>query len=100
MDIEPFETEITGAWIVRDNKVMADRNCERIDRLTSSHLRVLTTGAAGWDTLYLNPSDGAYWECVYPQSNMHGGGPPQLRRLTIDQAKQKYSAWSFSEQSQ
>jgi len=76
---------------------VADPNCERIEQLTSTHLRFVKVDASGWDSLYVNPSDGAYWERVYPQSEMHSGGPPQLRRLSPDEAKQKYGDWSPSE---
>ena len=98
-EIEPSETEIVGSWIAQGDKVVGDQNCERIERPVSSHLLRLTADASGWDSLYLYPSDGTYWECVYPQSHMHGGGPPQLRRLTIDEATLKYGDWSSSEKS-
>ena len=46
--------------------------------------------ASGWDVLFRDPTDGRLWELIYPQSEPHGGGPPQLRCLTADEARQKY----------
>jgi immunity protein 27 of polymorphic toxin system len=43
-----------------------------------------------WSKLYLDPVDGGYWELTYPQSEMHGGGPPQLVHISADAAKIKY----------
>jgi len=43
-------------------------------------------------TLYRDPDDGRYWERTYPQSELHGGGPPELRVLATEDARQKYGA--------
>ena len=40
--------------------------------------------------LYRDPNDNRLWELIYPQSEMHGGGPPELRNLTFNEARQKY----------
>jgi len=44
----------------------------------------------GWSRLYLDPVDGRYWELIYPQSEIHGGGPPRLAHISADAAKIKY----------
>ena len=90
MKIEPTETQITGKWLSRDRRTTADEACERIDELVRSHLRQLGRDTSGWDVLYRNPDDGRLWELTYPQSEMHGGGSPQLRCLTLDEARGKY----------
>jgi hypothetical protein len=90
MKIEPTETQITGKWLSRDARTIADEACERIDELVRSHLRQLGGDASGWDVLYRDPGDGRLWELTYPQSEMHGGGPPQLRCLALDEARGKY----------
>jgi Immunity protein 27 len=64
---------------------------KRIFALTQSRLVKVKTDASGWDTLYRDPTDGRFWELIYPQSHLHGGGPPELRNLTPDDAKQKYA---------
>jgi hypothetical protein len=43
----------------------------------------------GWNALYRDPNDCRYWELTYPEGELHGGGPPQLRCLTADEARQK-----------
>jgi hypothetical protein len=43
-----------------------------------------------WESLFLDPADGRLWERFYPAGEMHGGGPPALRRITIVEAEAKY----------
>ena len=43
-----------------------------------------------WETLFRDPDDGRYWERVYPQGDLHGGGPPQLQVIDEAEAKRKY----------
>ena len=38
---------------------------------------------SGWRLLYRDRNTGQLWQLDYPQSEMHGGGPPRLRELTI-----------------
>jgi hypothetical protein len=90
MSIDPSETILTGRWVLQGGRPVADGVCKRIFDLTEAHLVKVGSDATGWDALYRDPSDGRYWELVYPQSELHGGGPPQLKCLTIEEAKQKY----------
>ena len=92
MSIRPEETEIRGAWALVKGRMEADANCRRIEALVSGHLREIGRDASGWDVLYADPDDGRFWERIYPQSDSHGGGPPLLRVLTRDAAKEKYGA--------
>src|ERR1700723_3459159 len=50
----------------------------------------IAESTSGWEALYRDPSDGRYWERTYPQSETHGGGPPQLSTITLDEAERKY----------
>jgi len=34
-----------------------------------------------WKTLYKCRDCGEYWELSYPQSELHGGGPPVVNKL-------------------
>jgi Immunity protein 27 len=88
----PNEQLLTGNWLVQDGRVHGDATCERINWLLSHHLQKVTDSAQGgaWEMLYRDPDDGRYWERTYPQSELHGGGPPELRYLTVDEARQKY----------
>jgi hypothetical protein len=92
MKIQPTEIQLTGKWLSRDGRVVADETCERINELIRSHLNQLGRDASGWNVLYRDPEDGRLWELTYPQSDLHDGGPPQLRCLTLDEAKTKYGS--------
>lgn len=90
IEINPSETLLTGKWLLQGGHPVADDVCKRILALTKTHLTQIGRDASGWDTLYRDPNDRRYWELVYPQSELQGGGPPQLKCLTEDEAKQKY----------
>jgi hypothetical protein len=87
--IQPDETDLLGSWITRDGRVVADGVSKRIQFLTESYLQKISGG--GWETLYQDPADGRYWELTYPQSHLHGGGPPRLINLSEQQARAKYA---------
>jgi hypothetical protein len=90
MTIRPEETEIRGMWLTRNNRVERDANCERIDQLVRRELKEVARDATGWDVLYIDPRDGRYWELIYPESHLHGGGPPALLLVSHDDARKKY----------
>lgn len=96
MEIAPSETLITGKWISEGDRVVADEACYRINKLVRSHLLKLADAMEGWDVLYRDPVDGRLWEHTYPQSHLHGGGPPQLRCISQGEAKDKYGDLGFS----
>ena len=62
----------------------------RIAWLTATALTRIAQSADGWDTLYRDPADGRYWEHTYPQSELHGGGPPRLACVALDAVRSKY----------
>jgi hypothetical protein len=84
------EQEIRGKWILRGGKVQPDEECRRIHDLVASYLQELGCDSSGWDRLYLDPEDGRYWELAYPESELHGGGPPLLRCISIEEARTKF----------
>jgi hypothetical protein len=92
MNIDPSETVLIGQWVLQGACPVADDVCNRIFTLTKLHLVKLGSDASGWAVLYRDPNDGRHWELIYPQSELHGGGPPQLRCLTFDEARQKFGA--------
>jgi Immunity protein 27 len=92
--LQPNEQLLTGSWVAQNDNVHGDAICERIKWLLAHHLQKIadSTQWGAWETLYRDPHDGRYWERTYPQGELHGGGPPELRVLTTEQAGQKYGA--------
>jgi hypothetical protein len=88
----PNEIRLTGKWITENGKTHGDDISERIYHLIKHYLEnvAVSEESGGWDILYKDPGDGRYWECSYPHSELHGGGPPQLTVLTVEQVKTKY----------
>jgi hypothetical protein len=89
--IAPSEMLLIGKWLSCNGRIVGDETCERIIELVRSHLSEVERDASGWDVLYRDPKDERLWELTYPQSELHGGGPPQLRCLTLEEARTKYS---------
>ena len=89
-DLLPNENELVGNWILEEGQTSADETCRRIEGLINGPLTELAKSECGWMTLYQDPTDGRYWEHIYPHSDMHGGGPPTLRWIAVDDAKQRY----------
>ena len=90
MKIEKSETKIIGNWVLTGKKMIADGQCERIQWLTANYLKKITFDKTGWDFLFQDPNDNRYWELIYLNSEMHGGGPPSLILLSEAEAKNKY----------
>ena len=85
------ETELVGNWVIQAGSVVADDVSKRIEVLIRSTLKEIGSSEDGWDVLYVDPSDGRYWELTYPDSGAHGGGAPKLSDMAVEQAKAKYS---------
>ena len=64
---------------------------KRIETLIKDYLVKITTDETGWDVLYQDPEDNRYWELTYPESELHGGGAPVLRHLSVVEAHDKYN---------
>ncbi len=90
MRIRPEETELRGKWLVENAVAKEDRTCRRIEWLITNWLEKLQADATGWSVLYRDPKDGRYWELTYPESEMHGGGPPALCHVSKETAESKY----------
>jgi hypothetical protein len=90
MSVGKDETLIVGTWKLVGGKLVADEACERIAYLVKSYLVKVSTDVTGWDFLYKDPQSGKYWELTYPQSELHGGGPPKLEMITVEAARGKY----------
>jgi hypothetical protein len=86
---------LTGKWEARGGQVVADNTAERIQALVANHLIKVGEDLGDWDVLYRDPDDGRLWELLYPQSELHGGGPPELRLISDAEARKKYPDASF-----
>jgi len=84
------ETLISGKWLYVGGEVRKDENSLRIEWLIQNHLKWISKDETGWLNLYLDPLDGRYWELFYEDSDFHGGGPPSLRCLPKETAKERY----------
>ena len=90
MKISATETILTGKWEFRDGHVVNDETALRIEELVDSYLHLMGRDASGWEALYRDPADGRLWELTYPQGELQGGGPRELRLLSIEDAKEKH----------
>ena len=90
MKIHSEETEIRGSWIIVDSSIEADYNTTRIEYLTQNYLIEIAVSDDGWEKLFQDPSDKRYWELIYPESELQGGGAPTLRSISIFDAKSKF----------
>jgi hypothetical protein len=95
MTLKTDETELRGSWLMRPAGLVADATCQRIEALLST-LAKLGTSDAGWSALYRDPSDGRLWELTFPQSEMHGGGPPRLAVVSRSEAQERYPSLALS----
>ena len=92
--LESHESELIGEWIHEGGRVRGNDASERIQWLISEVLTLVGVDekSGGWDKLYRDAADGRCWLLTYPQSEMHGGGPPVLKllRLTDEEVKERF----------
>jgi len=89
--LRPEESQLVGTWISSAQGVAADATALRIEALVANQLHYVATDATGWDKLYLDLADARLWELTYPQSHLHGGGPPTLSVISAANASRKYT---------
>ncbi len=89
-DLKPDEIKLIGKWISIDNKIEGDSICLRIKYLTTNCLEKISYSDDGWETLYQDTKDKRYWELSYPSGYLHGGGPPSLTCLSLEEVQKKY----------
>ena len=90
MLIKKNETVLQGKWKKVDGKLVADDVSLRIMHLIEKCLQEIVSDVSGWCKLYIDPSDGRFWELVYLGSESHGGGAPTLLNISKKNAEKKY----------
>ena len=86
--LDANETKLIGEWVTSGTSVVADETCNRIEWLVKDILVEVAVG--NWQKLFRDPDDGRFWEMIYPQSELHGGGPPSLINISEDEASSRY----------
>ncbi len=90
MQLSIKEERLVGQWIYENGSVHKDEMSKRIEWLINNQLKRIGTDKSGWDVLYIDPADNRLWELIYPESEMQGGGPPNLICISKEEAKHKY----------
>jgi hypothetical protein len=80
------ESELIGTWVEQNGSIVGDDNCKRIEWLTTSVLDKI--GVGEWTIIYCDKTDGRFWQLYYPESHMHGGGPPSMKTVSKDEANE------------
>jgi hypothetical protein len=75
-----MEKEIIGKWVFKDGTMVADANCQLIDSMIKNDFEEIEYSKDGWTRRYKH-TNGSIWELSYPESHLHGGGPPKLSRI-------------------
>lgn len=71
-------------------KPLPGETTKRIRYLQENLLKKISTCDGGWTILYLDESDGRYWELFYDRGDWRSEGPPSLRHIPESEAKEKY----------
>jgi hypothetical protein len=88
--LEKNEVLIKGISSLKEGKFTPSETTRRIEYLQENILKKVSTRDGGWTILYLDESDGRYWELFYADDNDHDVGPPSLRNISEAEAKEKY----------
>jgi len=51
--------------------------------IVKSRLVKIASDNSGWDTLYLDKETKLYYEKIYPDSNLHGGGQAKYKQTSL-----------------
>jgi len=80
MELLPSENKIVGSWVKQGKEVISDEACNRIKWLIKNSFSEIAI--LNWQAIYKDNSDGRYWLLDYPQSHLHGGGPPSIKCIS------------------
>lgn len=88
--IRKSENDIIGGTKIRFGSIVFDANAKRVERLVEKCLQHVATDGTGWDELFYCRKYDSYWEKVFLNSAIHGGGAPSLLRISYEMAVEKY----------
>jgi len=88
--LSPNETLLEGQWLNTDDQIVSNEACARIEWLTTDILKLVRVDRSTWLKLYQDPLDKRYWLLYYPQTELHGGGPPSLMAITYEEADLRF----------
>lgn len=91
MYLKEEEKLLSGKWIFKDGKIEEDSVSKRINWLKDNYLIKIGRDKTGWEILYKDPNDGRYWELIYENSELQGGGAPTLSFISKEEAVLKYN---------
>ena len=91
LEIESNETKLIGEIIYGNGKITYNETAARINKLIKNYLVKIATDKDGWEILYQDPKDKRYWEMVFPQSELQGGGAPLLVNISEEIAMLKFN---------
>ena len=49
---------------------------------------------SGWAVLYVDKTDGSFWELIYPNSNDAGSGEPSMTLLSQGEVTNRYKIYT------
>ena len=59
--------------------------------MKEKNFKKIATDDSGWESLYFDAKLKTYWEETFPNSEYHGGGNPELRKVELTEIiKKKY----------
>ena len=62
------------------------------EAFAKQHLVQIKVDSVHWKVLWRNPQTGEFWKEYFPQSEMHGGGPPELVKITKEEAESEFGS--------
>ncbi len=63
------------------------------EAFAKQNLVQLKVDSVNWKVLWKNPKTGEFWKEFFPQSEMHGGGPPEFVKISEQEAKTECGSW-------
>jgi hypothetical protein len=58
--------------------------------LARKNLIQVAVDDVNWKVLYRNAVTGDYWKEFFPDSGMHGGGPPAFVKISKEEARREF----------